>query len=166
MSLILRHFFCKSPPKTPAKPGRGLLSYPILLILICLCPLSLFSTEPAELFPATNTTTTVESYRWARRPLLIFAERTEQSQIQRALLKKHTAALAERDVVVLIDADPANQTALRQKYQPKGFEVLLLGKDGLIKTRQSTPVTAEELFRVIDAMPMRAREIKPKEPSS
>ena len=69
-------------------------------------------------------------------------------------------------MVVLIDADPAHQTALRQKYQPKGFEVLLLGKDGLIKTRQSTPVTAEELFRVIDAMPMRAREMKPKEPSS
>ena len=40
-----------------------------------------------------------------------------------------------------------------------GFVVLLVGKDGGEKFRSETPVPAQEVFRRIDAMPMRRREV-------
>jgi hypothetical protein len=52
-------------------------------------------------------------------------------------------------------ADPA--AALRATWQlpSQRFTVLLVGKDGHEALRRSAPVTAADLARTIDAMPMR-----------
>ena len=42
----------------------------------------------------------------------------------------------------------------------KKFEVILVGLDGGIKLRQDQPVTTDELFSLIDSMPMRQREMR------
>jgi hypothetical protein len=70
--------------------------------------------------------------------------------------------LAARDVVVLVDANPAEETALRKKFRPRGFAVLLMGKDGQIKLRKPFPWDARELSRSIDKMPMRQQEMRSK----
>lgn len=40
------------------------------------------------------------------------------------------------------------------------FAAVLVGKDGTVKLRSDEPVPAEELFDLVDAMPMRRREMR------
>ena len=52
--------------------------------------------------------------------------------------------------------------ALRERYAvPEGaFAVVLIGKDGGEKERYDKPVQPDVLYEVIDAMPMRRREMQ------
>lgn len=112
------------------------------------------------------------AWQWSARILLVFAPPGNSAalQSQRRLLANDSAS-AERDLLrveVLGDqvaAFPAaselpDAEALRRHYrvEPHDFEVLLIGKDGGVKLRQSAPVEACELYRLIDGMPMRRRE--------
>jgi hypothetical protein len=111
-----------------------------------------FQDEPAD---------GLERYRWSHRPVLLFAP-SEQAPAyveQRAALGEAVDELVERDIVVLIDTDPSGQGPLRTSFGAKGFEVLLIGKDGGVKLRQQAPVGTDVLFAVIDAMPMRRQEM-------
>ena len=49
---------------------------------------------------------------------------------------------------------------LRDDFGVEKFTVVLVGKDGTEKFRAEEPVAAEEIFRRIDAMPMRRREMR------
>ena len=44
--------------------------------------------------------------------------------------------------------------------QNNDFEVILIGLDGGIKLRQDQTLLKQDLFRIIDAMPMRRNEIR------
>lgn len=44
--------------------------------------------------------------------------------------------------------------------QSSGFEIILIGLDGGIKLRQGEILLKEDLFRIIDAMPMRKNEMR------
>jgi len=65
---------------------------------------------------------------------------------QTKALDAASAGLRERDVVILTQA-------------AKTFRVRLIGKDGGVKFSRNTPVDAETLFDLIDAMPMRQAEL-------
>ena len=49
---------------------------------------------------------------------------------------------------------------LREKLRPRGFMLVLIGKDGGVKLRKPFPYNVRELSRNIDKMPMRQREIR------
>jgi hypothetical protein len=51
---------------------------------------------------------------------------------------------------------------IRSRFQisREGFEILLIGKDGTVKLRSDKPVSSEDLFALIDSMPMRKREMR------
>lgn len=51
---------------------------------------------------------------------------------------------------------------LFSKYKSDGsdFGLLLIGLDGGIKLREKEPISCEKIFRLIDSMPMRKREIE------
>jgi hypothetical protein len=68
--------------------------------------------------------------------------------------------LRTRDVVVLTDTDPAARSPLRQKLRPRGFMLVLVGKDGGVKLRKPLPWTVREITRTIDKMPIRQREVE------
>jgi len=57
---------------------------------------------------------------------------------------KHNASLSYKDL----------------KKETEGFEILLIGLDGYSKLRQSKLLTHQELFDLIDSMPMRRLEIE------
>jgi hypothetical protein len=76
------------------------------------------------------------------------------------LLHDREVELAERDVIVLTDTDPAARSPLRLKMRPRGFMLVLVGKDGGIKLRKPFPWDVREITRSIDKMPMRKREIR------
>ena len=68
-------------------------------------------------------------------------------------------ALEDREVQVFVDTDPATLSEMRQRFRPKGFTVVLIGKDGQLKYRKPKPVKADEFTRLIDRMPMRRQEM-------
>lgn len=104
----------------------------------------------------------IADFQWRNRPVIVFADSINDPRFseQLALLAQRPDALAQRDVVVITDTDPAAKTALRQKLRPRGFMLVLIGKDGGVKLRKPFPWDVRELTRVIDKMPMRQREIR------
>ena len=63
-------------------------------------------------------------------------------------------------MVVLTDTDPGAKSALRKKLRPRGFMLVLVGKDGGVKLRKPHPWTVRELSRTIDKFPERLREVE------
>ena len=114
--------------------------------------MSVFLTEP----------TAVESFLWTNRPIVVFADSPADPRFieQMELLERDETALVERDVVVLVDTDPAAKSDLRTSFRPRGFMMVLIGKDGGVKLRKPFPWDVRELSRVIDKMPMRQQEIR------
>ena len=57
---------------------------------------------------------------------------------------------------------PGEAAATRDRFgvAPDNLTVLLVGKDGTVKHRSSEPVDPEEIFSLVDAMPMRRREMR------
>ncbi|MDO6409934.1 DUF4174 domain-containing protein [Pantoea phytobeneficialis] len=134
-------------------PGKSLLLAALLLVLCSAAHAaesSLFRTLPPD-------TADLSQYRWHSRPVVIFAPSTQDASYleQMAMLEKAQTALAERDVIVLTDTAPTKQGQLRSQLQPKGFEVVLVGKDGGMKLRDTRPISSEILLSTIDQMPMR-----------
>jgi hypothetical protein len=104
----------------------------------------------------------LNEFRWKKRPVLVFADSADDPAFieQIELLEDRIEALEERDVVVLIDTDPDARSPLRLKMRPRGFMLVLVGKDGGVKLRKPFPWDVREITRSIDKMPMRQREIR------
>lgn len=54
---------------------------------------------------------------------------------------------------------------IETRFGPAAFSVVLIGRDGGEKLRQSTPLAAADLFAVVDAMPMRQAEMRERPPA-
>ncbi len=100
-------------------------------------------------------------YKWEARPVIIFADSEKDPRFQRQIanLSARSDDMTERDVVILMDTDPSADSSLRKMFRPRDFQILLIGKDGQIKLRRPHPISAEDLNRQIDRMPMRRREM-------
>jgi hypothetical protein len=104
----------------------------------------------------------LEDFLWVNRPIVVLADSPDDPRFleQLRLLEERLPDLKERDVVVITDTDPSQQTDLRQALRPRGFMLVLIGKDGGIKLRKPSPWSVREISRVIDKMPMRRQEIR------
>nr|WP_237029022.1 DUF4174 domain-containing protein [Phaeobacter porticola] len=104
----------------------------------------------------------LDSLMWLRRPVVIFADSPADPRYHEQMewLRNGAEPLLDRDVIVLIDTDPSVKSALRKKLRPRGFMLVLLGKDGGIKLRKPQPLTVRELSRSIDKFPDRLREVE------
>ncbi|MEM7438356.1 MAG: DUF4174 domain-containing protein [Pseudomonadota bacterium] len=104
----------------------------------------------------------LHEYLWEKRPIIVFADSAEDLLFRRQmeLLSEQETELEDRDVVVLTDTDPAAKSALRKDLRPRGFQLVLVGKDGAVKLRKPRPWTVREISRVIDKMPMRQQEMR------
>lgn len=106
----------------------------------------------------------MDQFRWTHRPLVVFAPHPQEERflMQREYLTDVVEDLEERHVVLIevTGSSPEDET-LRHRFRIPAteFAVLLIGKDGGVKLQRSEPVTPTELFSLIDAMPMRRREM-------
>lgn len=95
------------------------------------------------------------------RPLYIFAPTANDTQLaaQRVIIAARAGGFAERDVPI---TEVVGASALRSRFGvPVGtFKVVLVGKDGGVKLISPKPVSAAEIFALIDAMPMRRDEMR------
>jgi hypothetical protein len=60
--------------------------------------------------------------------------------------------------------EPQRAASIREQFEiaPHVFTVILVGKDGGIKLKRNDQVRLEEIFRLIDSMPMRQDEMRQK----
>ncbi|TCP89284.1 uncharacterized protein DUF4174 [Rhizobium sp. PP-CC-2G-626] len=116
----------------------------------------------------------LDAFGWKNRVLIVFAKNPGDPAAaeQRRLLVDDTKALADRDMVVLevvgdtvkpIYGKAAAVTAQELRNdagieEGRRFTAILVGKDGGIKLRADKPVAPDQLFGLIDSMPMRANE--------
>jgi len=118
----------------------------------------------------------LERYRNNSRPLVIFAPRDTDTRLQQqlAIAASSGGGFAERKIVVITAVEEGQSTAagggitindvhmLRNRLHisdPSRFRVLLVGLDGQVKLSSDEPVQADELFKLIDDMPMRRFEL-------
>ncbi len=115
-------------------------------------------------------------YMWEKRVIVMFAPKTDHAarleQIEQ--FKTIQSGLLDRDIViwdivhlehVKIDGIGQPQLWTPPLYEtfnaPKdAFTIILIGKDGGEKLRANTSISEAELFALIDAMPMRQREMQ------
>jgi hypothetical protein len=104
----------------------------------------------------------LSEYLWLKRPLVIFADTPNNPHFirQMELLREDPQSLLDRDVVILTDTDPATLSPLREKLRPRGFSLVLVGKDGKVKLRKPRPWTLREISRAIDNFPLRIDELR------
>jgi len=116
--------------------------------------------EPVLIMPADMED--LSEFEWKKRPVVVFADNENDPafQTQMELLLEQPADLAERDVVILTDTDPDARSAIRLQMRPRGFMLVLVGKDGQIKLRKPRPWDVREITRSIDKMTIRQREIR------
>jgi len=118
----------------------------------------------------------LDRYTWSNRLLLIFTPDQNHPEYiaQNRGLASVEAGLIDRDLVVFrmmpgeavtIDnnlANASNSAAIYRDFaiETSEFRVLLIGKDGTLKLTRSTAVGTNDLFELIDSMPMRQLEMQ------
>ena len=99
----------------------------------------------------------IDGYKWQKRLFIILAESPNDPRFveQMQYFEGAEQFLVERDVVVLWDTNPGAASALRRKFRPRDFVILLVGKDGTVFLRKPTPWNVRELSNAIDKLPIR-----------
>lgn len=113
---------------------------------------------------------------WENRLILILADNETNTTYQAQLeeLRSLPVAMKERKLLVYQITPNAYQKGMGNiekwiigdvlyktyKATNSNFEIILIGLDGGIKLRETTLVTAEKLFVLIDSMPMRSNELR------
>lgn len=137
------------------------MSFPALTIAAAL---SIFAITATPGHAATNSDDPLAVYHWKARVLLVVAPGPADPKLlqQRAIFHSMKAEAAERDLV-LFEAigDSPQAAAFRARFDlDRGFNAVLIGKDGGDKLASSAPLGGEQLFPLIDSMPMRQEEMK------
>lgn len=104
----------------------------------------------------------LDKVRWRNRVVLVFAPTASNASFvkQKKILEEYSCGVRERDIITVLS--PPGNFRRRFNIVAARFHVLLIGKDGRVKLRHEKPVSAEELFATIDAMPMRRSEMQVK----
>ena len=135
----------------------------VVLVLVAACP------------AAVHADFDFGSLRWKKRAVAVFAPNRAHPALtrQHRILEQASCGVRERDIRIvlaigegslIVDGQSRGSAAasLRSLYRidADAFEFLLIGKDGAVKLRRQAPVSTDELFARIDAMPMRRSEIR------
>lgn len=113
---------------------------------------------------ATASVDVLRDYLWTNRVIVTFS--TNESTPERLLLIKQIAQypceFRKRDLVHIdLISGSVDYQSLSQRFAMEGkdFKLVLIGKDGKIKL-QATAVALEDIFALIDTMPMRKKEMR------
>lgn len=139
----------------------------ILIAVLSLLGMSCARADVQQLF---------ENYLWEKRIILVFAPDREHEFLKQQvnILDRNENGLKNRDIIRwvfinhdLVSVDGKHMPHLGTtpfyeafKINPKEFAFILIGKDGEEKLRRNNVVEIEELFSIIDQMPIRQREMQ------
>lgn len=137
---------------------------PILAALALVFAAPVMAAEEPAFAPVDAGGVTIAEFLWQKRPVVVFADSPADPAFadQMRLLENRWPELAERDVVIITDTDPAATTEVRRKLRPRGFALVLIDKDGAVNQRKPFPWDVREITRAIDKMPIRREELRQK----
>ena len=113
--------------------------------------------------------------RWQNRVLLLYTDNLmhpEYQKMEEALLMEEKAVEARKLIVYTIMGQKVSRGLPAETWQDdlplreasqnlgKGFGLELIGLDGGVKYRSTSAVSLQELWALIDGMPMRRAELK------
>ena len=120
----------------------------------------------------------LSQFQWKNRLLFLFAPNRSNPlfDVLQKSIAIQQAGVADRDLVIFeilesgtsrmdrSDLDPQVAQSLRDKFdvRPGRFAVILVGKDGSVKLSRQEQTQLEDIFDLIDAMPMRREEMRQK----
>jgi len=118
------------------------------------------------------------SYRWKNRILLIFSPTDSNSDFEafNQSLARELSEVKLRDLILLRvfetapsfiedkPLSPEDAEKLRDRFRVRSghLTVILIGKDGGVKMISEDQVELQEIFNLIDSMPMRQQEMMEK----
>ena len=129
---------------------RNIFSFIISLFLI-----SFFQSA------ASGGTMDIKQYQWKNRVLLQNSH--PQSKMQWSFFEKRKEENQDRQLILLQFESKNELGALKQSFNKDEFKMLLIGKDGSVKKTYLKPTPMDEIYEVIDSMPMRQEEMKSKQ---
>ena len=143
-------------------------------VLLMVMTVSVLSTGSSRIAAASSLD--LSQFQWKNRLLFLFAPNRDHPLFDtlHTSLAAQKAEVADRDLVIfeILESgssamgtkylDPQTAQSLREKFDlPSGeFTVLLIGKDGGIKLKHRDQIRLEDIFALIDAMPMRQQEMR------
>jgi len=117
----------------------------------------------------------IEQYQWQKRALVVSTPRAHDPALREQLeaVSATRDAFDERDMVLVVLLDDAGSTAGARKLasdevaaarevlriRPATFSLRLIGKDGTVKLAEESVLPMDEIYALIDGMPMRQREM-------
>lgn len=118
----------------------------------------------------------LSQFQWKNRLLFLFAPNRSHPlfDVLQKSIATQQAEVADRDLVIFeilesgtsrmdtSDLDPQAAQSLRDKFDvsPGRFVLILVGKDGSVKLNRQEQTRLEDIFALIDAMPMRQKEME------
>jgi hypothetical protein len=117
--------------------------------------------------PVVAADTALDAQLFVKRPVVVFADSPNDPNFirQMELLALAYPDLEERDVILVIDTDPAANTEWRHKLRPRGFSLVIMDKDLRPVIRKPNPWTVREITAAIDKLPMRRQEVLERNPA-
>ena len=120
----------------------------------------------------------LSQFKWKNRLLLLFSPQRDHpffDSLHQAVMNRK-GDVADRDLIVFeivekgpstvngADIDPQTALSLRTQFDtPSGeFTLVLIGKDGEVKLTRRERTEIEDIFGLIDSMPMRRQEMRNK----
>lgn len=139
---------------------------PILSIVVLALWPAMAGAADTAFAPVPASEVTQADLLYVKRPVIVFADTPNDPAFLRQmdLLARYYADLAERDVILITDTDPANPSPLRKALRPRGFSLVLMDKDWRPSIRKPLPWDGREITRAIDKMPMAREEALERHP--
>ena len=116
---------------------KTILSLVLAVFIAMLVTAQDSDTVPASASILTADTANLKDFLWLKRPLVIFADTPADPRYieQMGYITERLDVLTALDVVVITDTDPDARSDLRKTLRPRGFGLVLIGKDGVIYLR-------------------------------
>lgn len=141
-----------------------------LIALLALAPFATMAEDTADapatqafdpLAPRSAVGLSLDEFLWTARPIIVFADTSADPRFieQMELLTTRPDALLERDVMILFDTEPDARSEIRRELRPRGFSLVIIGKDGTVGLRRPAPRDVREIVRAIDNFQLRQEEL-------
>lgn len=110
---------------------------------------------------------TLGEFLWLKRPVLVFADSPQDPNYlrQMELIWRDADRLPAYDIVVVTDTDPAARSEFRKRFRPRGFNLVLMDKDGVTTLRKPLPWEVREITNAMDKFPTVRQEMLDRYPS-
>ena len=146
----------------------------ILVAALAILMLQMLTKEEPAMAKSFN----LSQFQWKNRLLFLFGPGSSEPALE--TLKKQIqmlpAEMADRDLVVfeiyqsgisrmdeaVLDASASQSLRQHFRVPDNGITIILVGKDGGVKLKRHHPVDLQDIFGLIDSMPMRQNEMQQK----